>query len=680
MESVLRRIGNDLETLYSPTGQCSSFSSYIPRRIHLDSSSHRSLVRILSCCVNNSLFSLSTEPGRTLSVKNPFSIQVRGQLHQVQEAGGTSDGRTSAESQEGDHNADCGVQGASVDGDMLFGLDLSDCDEKEIEARVNSEELHSIMFECGRLIDAPNEEHSAESREGSGQTVPVDIAHNQLEIAEALVNGADERVSHLGEVLEVARVDRRVYDFLNDAETTRNVAVDVGNQISSEEGTGYDRAILVETQDENFKGAEEEEGEDEKQQPGVCSTPIVVYSGLKNFKYDQLRNLDHPIDGAEVEEGEISDEVQDLEELVDINDKVPDGQRKEGDDFSNIASTSSCIHKIEVPEFGASPLDRSEENLIVKATQMKRKVVEAKEKKNKKNSTLTEERKAKKKIAKKRKRAQKNREQGVKKLKLHAIVKPKEVKYCNFYRMGRCQQGDLCKFSHDLIPLTKSMPCKYFVSNSCLRGDDCPYDHELSKYPCLNYLSSGSCNRGDRCKFSHKLTDSKIDSLLTLEQQKFKNQLVNSHASPLGIGPFESKTIETVPLRNKPLTDANRVPKGIRFISFGTVQTDLTNKVEKNLPVNKSCHTGAYNNHQKQDDLLARQHKSALNLLWNSLPPENSVMSGGLVAHVSSNDFAVKDSGNATKGSPAAHPGGTANDKVSEAAKILDEFLFCGAD
>ncbi|KAI0486586.1 hypothetical protein KFK09_029334 [Dendrobium nobile] len=117
-----------------------------------------------------------------------------------------------------------------------------------------------------------------------------------------------------------------------------------------------------------------------------------------------------------MEEGEISDDAQDLEDLADINEnvEVSEDLRKEG------------------------LLDTSEKDSLYKANHNKEKVVKAREKK--KSSSLTEERKAKKTIAKKRKRAQKNREQGVKKLKLHAIVKPKEVKYCNFYRMGRCQQ------------------------------------------------------------------------------------------------------------------------------------------------------------------------------------------------------------------------------------------------
>lgn len=152
-----------------------------------------------------------------------------------------------------------------------------------------------------------------------------------------------------------------------------------------------------------------------------------------------------------------------------------------------------------------------------------------------------------------------------------------------------------------------------------------------------------------------------------------RNQSGGTHASPLDIRSFEGKTKEALPSRHKPLKEANRVPKGIHFISFGTVQTDLSNKVKESLPLNnKSCHTGACD-HQKQDDLLVHSHQSAL-----TLPSKKSIKSNRFV-DASSNGFAVKDSGNVTKGLPVTHPGGSANQEVSEAVKILEEFLFCGA-
>ncbi|KAL0910129.1 hypothetical protein M5K25_021071 [Dendrobium thyrsiflorum] len=677
MESVLRRTEIDFEALNPQTRKFSGFSSYMPRRIHLDSSSYRSLVRILSHCIDHSLVPPSSAPEKILSVKDPISSHGKGELHQDQEAGANTDEGTLGGRQEGDLCADGGVQRVLSAGAELVGLDISSFDE-EIEACVNSEELRSVMLECGSLIDGSNEERSGESHEGN-------VAGHE-EIERAIVHGAEEGVSHIVKVSVIAKGEGIVpnTNSLNEAEDMRKIAEDVGDPVCSEPlvGTDYGKGILVETHDENSKGAEEK-GEGTKQQTNVYSLSFVDYSGLRNLKEDQSHTLPHQIDAAEVEEGEISGDAQDLEDLADINDnvEVPEDQRKEGrsrDDFNEVASTTNCIRKKEVTELGASLLDTSEKDSLCKANHNKSKVVKAREKK--KCSTLTEERKAKKKLAKKRKRAQKNREQGVKKLKLHAIVKPKEVKYCNFYRMGRCQQGDLCKFSHDITPLTKSMPCKHFACNSCLKGDDCPFDHELSKYPCHNYMSTGCCNRADRCKFSHKipntdassqLTVSKIDLHLRSEQLKLRNQPVGIHASPLDKGSFDVKTKDTLPLRHKPLKETNQVPKGIRFISFGTVQTELTNKLKESLPVNKSCHTGAYI-HEKQDNWLVYGHHSAL-------PSNMSMKSAGLV-DVPSNGFASKVSDNITKGSPVTHTGGTANHEVSEATKILEEFLFCGAD
>ncbi|KAH0453884.1 hypothetical protein IEQ34_018208 [Dendrobium chrysotoxum] len=659
MESVLRRTEIDLEALNPQTRKFSSFSSYMPRRIHLDSSSYRSLVRILSHCIDHSLVTPTSAPEKILSVKDPIPSHGKGELHQDQVAGANNDERTLGGRQEGDCCADCGVQRVSSAAAELVGLDLSSFDE-EIEACVNSEELRSVMLECGSLIDRSNEERSGESHEGN-----VQAGHEEIE--RALVHGAEEGVSHIVKVSVIAKGEGIVpnTNSLNEAEDMRKIAEDVGDPVSSEplEGADYGKGILVETHDGNSKGAEEK-GERTKQQTNVSSISFVDYSVLRNLKEDQSHTLPHQIDGAEVEEGEISDDAQDLEDLADINDivEVPEDHRKEGrsrDDFNEVAFTTNYIRKKEVSELGASLLDTSEKDSLYIANHNKQKVVKVREKK--KSSTLTEERKAKKKIAKKRKRAQKNREQGVKKLKLHAIVKPKEVKYCNFYRMGRCQQ-----------------PCKHFACNSCLKGDDCPFDHELSKYPCHNYMSTGCCNRADRCKFSHQipttdasspLTVSKIDLHLCSEQLKLRNQPVGIRASPLDKGYFDVKTKDTLPLRHKPLKETNQVPKGIRFISFGTVQTELTNKLKESLPVNKSCHTGAYN-HEKQDNWLVHGHHSAL-------PSKMSMKSTGLVGDVPSNGFASKVSDNITKGSPVTHTGGTANHEVSEATKILEEFLFC---
>ncbi|XP_058213648.1 zinc finger CCCH domain-containing protein 65 [Rhododendron vialii] len=122
-----------------------------------------------------------------------------------------------------------------------------------------------------------------------------------------------------------------------------------------------------------------------------------------------------------------------------------------------------------------------------------------------KRGPLTEEKKEKKKKKKRIKRAETNRRLGVKRLKIQPIMKPKTVTYCRHFLKGRCQEGEKCKFSHDTIPLTKSMPCCHFARHSCMKGDDCPFDHQLSKYPCNNFSSKGYCSRGTDCMFSHEV-------------------------------------------------------------------------------------------------------------------------------------------------------------------------------
>ncbi|KAL6554950.1 hypothetical protein OROGR_006208 [Orobanche gracilis] len=124
--------------------------------------------------------------------------------------------------------------------------------------------------------------------------------------------------------------------------------------------------------------------------------------------------------------------------------------------------------------------------------------------KKRKNGPLTKERKAKKKKKDRMKRAEKNRNLGIKRLKLQPVLKPKTVSYCRHYMHGRCQEGEKCKFSHDTVPLTKSKPCSHFARHSCMKGDNCPYDHQLSKYPCKNYTANGFCGRGTDCLFSHE--------------------------------------------------------------------------------------------------------------------------------------------------------------------------------
>ncbi|KAA8523263.1 hypothetical protein F0562_009686 [Nyssa sinensis] len=226
--------------------------------------------------------------------------------------------------------------------------------------------------------------------------------------------------------------------------------------------------------------------------------------------------------------------------------------------------------------------------------------------KKKDRRPLTKERRERKKKKERIKRAEKNRKLGVKRLKLQPVLKPKTVTYCRHYLKGRCHEGDDCKFSHDIIPLTKSKPCCHFARQSCMKGDDCPFDHQLSKYPCNNYVSKGSCSRGVDCMFSHEMPlkeGSPFASNVAKPELMSSSQLgnsnsrkeVKSHGTPLQTVDAKSCSIGISPRKNteqnvaesilKPAAQipkginfnvavstpkpAGHVPKGINFLSFG---------------------------------------------------------------------------------------------------------------
>ncbi|CAN0908484.1 Zinc finger CCCH domain-containing protein 65 [Linum grandiflorum] len=147
--------------------------------------------------------------------------------------------------------------------------------------------------------------------------------------------------------------------------------------------------------------------------------------------------------------------------------------------------------------------------------------------KNKKRGPLTDARKEARKRTKRKKRAETNKELGVKRLKLQPVVNQKPVAVCRHYMMGRCQEYEKCKFSHDAIPSTKSKPCIHFARDQCIKMDKCPFDHQLSKYPCEKYKSTGSCIRGEKCLFSHK--DLPNEEVSTLGSVKPKSSVLTGN-------------------------------------------------------------------------------------------------------------------------------------------------------
>ncbi|XP_048491020.1 uncharacterized protein LOC104909038 isoform X5 [Beta vulgaris subsp. vulgaris] len=172
---------------------------------------------------------------------------------------------------------------------------------------------------------------------------------------------------------------------------------------------------------------------------------------------------------------------------------------------------------------------------------------------------------------KRKKRAEMNKKLGVKRLKLKPLVKPKVISDCRHYLKGRCQEGENCKFSHDVIPLTKSKPCCHFARQACMKGDDCPYDHQLSSYPCNSYVAAGFCSRGDSCLFSHKIPSGTAADVSkcepTLEQHKSDSkQQCNANASlPSEIAALKSLKEDLTKQTNQQA----KAPKGLSFLSSG---------------------------------------------------------------------------------------------------------------
>ncbi|XWS26677.1 hypothetical protein CRYUN_Cryun26dG0051000 [Craigia yunnanensis] len=187
---------------------------------------------------------------------------------------------------------------------------------------------------------------------------------------------------------------------------------------------------------------------------------------------------------------------------------------------------------------------------ILKQSGSKEKVIKSKEKdvgvcNKKRQSPILADKKEKKKKNKQKKRAEKNRQLGVKRLKLQTVLKPKPVTYCHHYLKGRCYEGEKCEYSLDTVPSTKSQPCSHFARHSCMKGDDCPFDHELSKYPCINYMTKGFCGRGDDCLFSHTMSpEGDVASLPNARELQLKPSLQGDSDMRLNISRASHKNID----------------------------------------------------------------------------------------------------------------------------------------
>ncbi|KAJ0089810.1 hypothetical protein Patl1_13488 [Pistacia atlantica] len=247
----------------------------------------------------------------------------------------------------------------------------------------------------------------------------------------------------------------------------------------------------------------------------------------------------------------------------------------------------------------------------------------------KKRSAPSKDRKAKKKQKERKKRAEKNRQLGVKRLKLRPVLKPKTLTYCRHYLMGRCQEADKCKFSHDAVPLTKSKPCCHFARNSCMKGDDCPFDHQLFKYPCNNFVAKGFCNRGGDCMFSHKVLP-KEDGPSTSSASKHELKLpslvhMSNSQKQANIDPFSHQNLDALSNCRKvsscknteqnvavPVQQPAVAPKGVSCLFFGKSSVLESSKLKQGSSSPKRNGSGKVGNQTEQTALSTVQNMNEI--------------------------------------------------------------------
>ncbi|ONK74985.1 uncharacterized protein A4U43_C03F12120 [Asparagus officinalis] len=624
-----------------------SSSCFTSRRSHLDSASYRTLVRIFSLCGGGSLDSSNPNPnidGNPNSAAEEFVRQPSTKKDSVPRESGDGNCQLAEESGDGKRRNDEG--GGIEKGVMNDCAKLFDAPEQdEFDASGNKKFEN---FEKTAIVETQDGSFGFKKQEKLGIEREKDVSSQEVEDPDECFNGESvERKREIGEGTQPEA--RTTADPLIECFGVRHVNADEINDEDFEEGEiPNDFEKPNESVDLMHEPAPYE---DKKLEEGsVC----------EGFDKNQSLSYTMPTFSAlNLTEGHYD---QGLNAFGDNNCLEPEHKksfRYTDDDVKQRAG---------VPDTLVLSTNKEKEN------PSRAEVAEVQFKK--KRPVLTEERKVTKKKSKRRKRAQKEREQGVKRLKLLPVVKPKEVKYCNFYLAGRCQQGEACKFSHDTTPLTKSQPCKYLATDSCLKGDDCPFDHELSKYPCHNYMSKGMCIRGERCNFSHKMPMTEGSSPVSVKgkaadpsslvsqpksstawssQLNIKKlsagNLVDNAKLPTPISPqlIMKKPLTENSVNNLKLsTTISPPPPGIRFVSFGKGPSESGGNKPK----------GNWQQHKKEK-LLAAAH--------NILSSQHKSFPAAAQSGTEANTNACKNKSD----------DGSLQTEVSEASKLLEEFLFC---
>ncbi|XP_078151924.1 uncharacterized protein LOC144547205 [Carex rostrata] len=502
---------------------------------------------------------------------------------------------------------------------QLVMENIDSMDELEIDVFSNSERLNSVVSDLSLLVGCPGDQIQSGSGEFAPDKQMRDEADRKLSLVGELNHEKDQNQQAEVDNILVHKIETGNDSLLdsNCQEMALDKEIEQLGEEESLKGDPYQEAIeagFVETMELSLKIGE-----------GVQLDPPNEISKLGSS------NQDKP-NGA-IEEGEITDDAQDLDDDSDLDKEVePLIDDESEQDLINTRSDEKLAIKEDIPGLehenvaSQSPgIDSSKEAYDIG---------------KKRKKILSSERQAKKKKAYRIKRAKKLREDGVNRLRLPPPgKKEKEKKICKFYLQGKCQQEELCKFSHDVTPVTKSKACSHFARGECLKGDECPYDHDLSKYPCHKFVSERMCVRGANCKFSHNIQNTEVLSVQTKESGEELSE--KSNMGKQTNTSQKSSTVKCTPVDTfkrlnpcliKSIEAPLKVPKGVRFLSFGA--DTKQEKLSDAKPATKQ------KPHLAEQNLRNVKNKERENLV-----------------------------------SEAAGVSGTG--ELSEASKILQEYLFC---
>ena len=79
---------------------------------------------------------------------------------------------------------------------------------------------------------------------------------------------------------------------------------------------------------------------------------------------------------------------------------------------------------------------------------------------------------------------------------------------CHLFKMGKCDKGDSCDFSHNIEQGLKDQLCRFYIVNACT-NTNCQFSHDKSKFQCKYLYITGKCEKNSRCTFSHQAFKSK---------------------------------------------------------------------------------------------------------------------------------------------------------------------------